>query len=115
MKRFTIIFCGIITTTTCAMQNQQWPRPIEIIRPMIISFLTNNKPLSSNEVLQVEKLIKEIRVQSPAKGLECQEKLNTRLTNDSLNIEGFKPTRLHSTMSQPFNRAFSPLAMYVKN
>ena len=109
MKRFTI-FCAVITTTTLAMQDKNWPRPIDILRPIIISFLTNKKPLSTHEIDQANRLIKEIRAQSPAQGLEYQHRLISRISDDSMNTEGFRFPRVQIQNVCAPKRVPSPLA-----
>lgn len=113
MKRI-IIFYGVITTAL-AMEHQQLLRPIDAIQPIIISILTKEKPLSVSDLHQADKLIKEIRAQSPAKGFDFQDKLNTRVVNDSMNIEGFIPSYSHLNIPRPPIRSPSPLTTCCTN
>ena len=94
MKRLFIFYS--IVTTACAMEQvfamelRSLLPSITVIRAQIISMLAQNKPLSDTERNQAEELIKQIRVQSPAQGLDCQEKLSSRLADDLINAEGFE-------------------------
>lgn len=113
MKRI-IIFYGVITTTL-AMEHQQLLRPIDAIRPIIISILTKEKPLSVPDLHQADKLIKEIRAQSPAEGFNFQDKLDTRVVNDSLKTDMLMTPYFHLNIQRPPSRSPSPLSTLSTN
>jgi len=109
MKRI-IIFYGVVTTTL-AMEHQQRLRPIAAIRPIIISLITKERPLSAPEIHQADKLIKEIRAQSPAEGFNFQDKLDTRVVNDSLKTDMLMTPLCHLNIQRSPSRSPSPLSI----
>lgn len=110
MKRFLMFFYGI-TTVAIAMDNQQPLRPIEAIKPIIISLLTQEKPLSEEDIRQAKKLIKEIRAQSPAQGFQYSDKLNSRKSDDSIQADPLLTHRIHLSITPPPTQSVSPLAI----
>ncbi len=109
MKRFTIIlYVTTLTTTSLAMEHHDWPRPIEKLRAIILGVLTK-KPVSEEDIQQTKQLLKEIRVQSPAKAFECEDKLISQRVETSVNSEGFPSCRLLNVTRSP-SRGISPLA-----
>lgn len=109
MNYLHVILC-CITTTILAMQQQQ-PRSLEeAVRPVLVSILTQEQPLSDHEIQRAEKLIKLIRVQSPAKGFNFQDKLDTRVADDSIKTDGLLRSRSRPNIPRPPSRSPSPLA-----
>jgi len=110
MKHFAIIlYVTTLATTSLAMESQHWPRPIETIRLMIMKVLTK-KSLSQADIQNTKQLIKEIRVQSPARALECEDILSSQRVETSVNSEGFPSSRLLNVTRSP-SRGLSPLAI----
>lgn len=113
MKRIIVFYA--LTTTVFAMKDTRQPRLIQAIRPMIISILTKKESLSTEELEQAKKLIKEARAQSPAQGLEYQDELDTKIAIDSINTEGFRAPHNPLNIARTPSRTPSPLSIPCTN
>ena len=91
------------------MEHQPNILSVPTIRAKIVSLLTNCQPLSEPDIDHAKQLIKEVRVQSPAQGLDCQDKLTSRIADDSIKTEGFYPPRAYLNIVRSPSRTPSPL------